>query len=258
MAGTDLVPRTTADVIEEPTLTDGATTDAGNARVPTTRGSGRLNRATKIMFSAVALVTVLEVLAFSGTYFLYSSHYVSTDNAQVDGDQIDINAPTTGSVTGWSIGQGSTLRKNEVVGSIKGIGSGAQPQRPVKSPGIGTVAVNTVVDGQYVTSGTTLAVAYDPNSIYITARVNEKDVSGVRLGQLANISVDAYPGTPVLGTVVEIQAGTAGQFAEWPGTDTDPTNPQRVDQYVPVKISITNSNGVRLLPGMSVVAHIDR
>jgi multidrug resistance efflux pump len=201
---------------------------------------------------------VLEILAFTGTYFLYSSHYVTTDNAQVDGDQIDINAPATGAVTDWSISQGSTLRKNEVVGSIKGMGSGAQPQRPVKSPGVGTVAVNTVVDGQYVTAGTTLAVAYDPNSIYITARVNENDISGVHLGQLADISVDAYPGTPVLGTVTEIQAGTAGQFAAWPGADTDPSNPQKVDQYVPVKISITNSNGVQLLPGMSVVAHIER
>ena len=258
MAGTDLVPRTTADVVEEQTLTDEATIDAGHARVRTTRRPGRLNRASRIIFSVVALVAVLELIAFSGTYFLYSSHYVSTDNAQVDGDQIDINAPTTGSVTGWSISQGSTLRKNEIVGSIKGMGSGAQPQRPVKSPGIGTVAVNTVVDGQYVTAGTTLAVAYDPSSIYITARVNENDISGVRLGQLADISVDAYPGTPVLGTVVEIQAGTAGQFAAWPGTDTDPTNPQKVDQYVPVKISITNGNGVQLLPGMSVVAHIER
>jgi hypothetical protein len=34
-------------------------------------------------------------------------HYVSTDNAQVDGDQIMINGPATGLVTDWSIGEGS-------------------------------------------------------------------------------------------------------------------------------------------------------
>jgi multidrug resistance efflux pump len=258
MAGTDLVARTATDVIDETTLTDEAAVSSSNALGRTTRRRKGLKRSTKIAFTVIALVCALEALAFSGTYFLYSSHYVSTDNAQVDGDQININAPSTGAVTGWSISQGSTLRKNEIVGSIKGMGSGAQPQRPVKSPGIGTVAVNTVVDGQYVTAGTTLAVAYDPSSIYITARVKEDDISGVHLGQLADISVDAYPDTPVLGTVTEIQAGTAGQFAEWPGADTDPSNPQKVDQYVPVKISITNSNGVRLLPGMSVVAHINR
>jgi hypothetical protein len=32
---------------------------------------------------------------------------VSTDNAQVDGDQIMINGPATGLVTDWSIGEGS-------------------------------------------------------------------------------------------------------------------------------------------------------
>jgi multidrug resistance efflux pump len=128
----------------------------------------------------------------------------------------------------------------------------------VKSPGAGVIAVNTVVDGQYISAGVTLAVAYDPSSIYITARVKEDDIAGVHVGQLADISVDAYPGRPVLGTVTEIQAATAGQFAEWPGADTDPTNPQKVDQYVPVRIAITNADGVRLMPGMSVDVHIER
>ncbi|HEX4249116.1 MAG TPA: efflux RND transporter periplasmic adaptor subunit [Pseudonocardia sp.] len=150
------------------------------------------------------------------------------------------------------------MRKNEVVGSITATGGGAQPKRVVKSPGAGAVAVNTVVDGQYVSAGVTLAVAYDPSSSYITARVEEDDIAGVHPGQLADISVDAYPGTPVLGTVTQVQAATAGQLAEWPGDDTDPSNPQKVDQYVPVRIAITNSNGVRLMPGMSVDVHIER
>lgn len=218
----------------------------------------RLKRATKVGLIVIALVSLLETLAFSGTYLLYSRHYVSTDNAQVDGDQIQINAPATGTVTGWSISEESSVRRNQIVGRIQGVGSGGQPKRAVRAPGTGVVALDTVVNGQYVTEGTMLAAAYDPNSIYITARVKEHDIGHVHPGQQVEISVDAYPGTPVLGMVTEVEAATSGEFSPWPGPDTDPTNPQKVDQYVPVKISIINGNGTTLVPGMNVTAHIQR
>src|SRR5882757_7830714 len=51
-----------------------------------------LRRSTKIALIVVAVLSLLEVAAFAGTYALYTRHYVSTDNAQVDGDQIVINA----------------------------------------------------------------------------------------------------------------------------------------------------------------------
>ena|SRR5882757_2740208 len=124
-----------------------------------------LRRSTKIALIVVAVLSLLEVAAFAGTYALYTRHYVSTDNAQVDGDQIVINAPATGNVTDWSISEGSTVRDNQAVGRIQAVGSGAQPKRAVRSPGAGTIAVNAVVEGQYVTEGTTLAAAYDPRSI---------------------------------------------------------------------------------------------
>lgn len=218
----------------------------------------RFAKPTKIALMVIAVVSVLEAVAFSGTYLMYSRHYVTTDNAQVDGDQINIKAPTTGNVTDWSISKGSDLRENQIVGRIEGVGSGAQPKRAVRAPETGVVAVNTVVEGQYVTMGTTLATAYDPNSIYITARVEENDISDIHLGQPVKISADAYPDTPVLGTVTQIQGATAGEFTFWPSPDTDPSNPQKTDQYIPVKIAITNNNGVALMPGMNVVTQIQR
>lgn len=218
----------------------------------------RLKKSAKTALIVIAVVSLLEILAFSGTYFLYSRQYVTTDNAQVDGDQIHIIAPTPGTVTDWSIRGGSTVRKNQIVGRIQSVGSGAQPKRTIRSPGTGTIAINTEAEGQYVNAGTTLATAYDPNSIYITARVEENDIGDVHPGQQVNIAVDAYPDTPVLGIVTQIQGATAGEFSPWPSPDTDPTNPQKVDQYIPVKISIINSNEARLVPGMNVVAHIRR
>jgi multidrug resistance efflux pump len=249
MSTTDLAPRTEGEPGPGP---------ASAPDRPAPRGRTPLKRSTKVALIVIATVSLLEALALAGTYLLYSRHYVTTDNAQVDGDQIRINAPTTGTVIDWSISAGSTVRGNQVVGRIQGVGGGAQPKRPVRSPGAGTIAVNTVADGQYVTAGTTLATAYDASSTYVTARVEEADIGGVRPGQLVDISVDAYPRARVRGMVTHIQGAAAGEFAVFPGSDTDPTNPQKVDQYIPVRIEITDSDAARLLPGMSVVAKIHR
>jgi multidrug resistance efflux pump len=217
-----------------------------------------LRRTTKIALIVVVALSLLEISAFAGTYLLYTRHYVSTDNAQVDGDQILINAPVTGNVTDWSVGTGATVRDNQVVGRIQAVGGGAQTKRAVRAPGAGTIALSAVVEGQYVTEGTTLAAAYDPSAMYITARVADTDIGGVRLGQPVDIAVDAYPGAHVSGVVIGIQAAAAGKFTIFPSLDADPTNPQKVDQYIPVKISISNYDGAHLLPGMSVAVDIRR
>jgi multidrug resistance efflux pump len=211
-----------------------------------------------VIVAAVTVVSLLELAAFTGTYLSFTRYFVSTDNAQVDADQIDINAPTAGTVSGWAIDQGATVRTHQVVGFITGTGSGGQPKRPVRSPGAGQVSVNTVVNGQYVAAGTTLAVAYSPASTYVTARVKETDIAAVYLGQQAEVLLDAYPGKPLYGTVSDIRFATASESDPWPSADTDPTNPQKVDQYIPVKILVTDNPGEPLLPGMNASVRIHR
>ncbi|HTF53311.1 MAG TPA: HlyD family efflux transporter periplasmic adaptor subunit [Pseudonocardia sp.] len=220
--------------------------------------SNKLKRSTKIGLLVIALVSLLEASALSGTYLLHSRHYVSTDNAQVDGDKIEINAPTTGTIADWALSQGSVIRENELVGRIQGVGGGAQPKRAVRAPGAGTIAVNNTVAGQYVLAGTKLATAYDFNSIYLTARVEETEIAEVRVGGLVDISVDAFPGVTVGGQVSEIQGSTAGEFSFFPSPDSDPSNPQKIDQYIPVKITIMNANGVTLVPGMNANVRIHK
>jgi hypothetical protein len=231
---------------------------AGPAAAPTPVVSPKTRRTTRILFTLVAVLSLLEAAAFTGNYLLYSRHYVSTDNAQVDGDKVDINAPATGLVTDWRATQGSTVNRGEILGRITIQGSSAQPRNTVRSPGAGTVAVDNVVDGEWVNAGDEMATAYDFNSIYVTARVSENDISEVRIGRPVDISVDAYPRASVTGIVQEIQASAAGQFSTYPGPDTDPTNPRKVDQYVPVKIAFTNTGRVELSPGMNVTVHIHK
>lgn len=230
-------------------------------------------RTTKIGVVAVVVLALLEISALGARYLTTDRLWVIADNAQVDGDQVQIHAPTTGVVVDWSLGMGSPVRPHQNVGRIEIQGSGAQPKKPIRSPGSGTVAETMVTEGMYVTEGSLLAVAYDPTSIYVTARVPEEEVSGVRVGAPVDIVVDASPKVPVTGTVAVIGAASAGaselennsgtdplsrEQPIYPGPDTDPQNPQRVDQYIPVKILFARTGAAQVAPGQNVTVHIHR
>jgi biotin carboxyl carrier protein len=231
------------------------------------------SRTTKIGVAVVVVLALLEISALGTRYLTTDRLWVIADNAQVDGDEVQINAPTTGVVVDWSLDMGSPIRPHQSVGRIEIQGSGAQPKKPIRSPGSGTVAQTMVTEGMYVTAGSLLAVAYDPTSIYVTARVPEEEVSGVRVGAPVDIVVDASPGVPVTGTVAVVGAASAGaselenntgadplsrEQSIYPGPDTDPQNPQRVDQYIPVKILFTHTGAARVTPGQNVTVHIHR
>lgn len=243
-----------------PTTGGGGQALAGEVPGSANGRAGRFPSFTGSRRVALAVIAVLAMLAsggFAGAYFLHSRNYVSTDNAQVDGDKIDINAPTTGTLSRWSITKGSPITTNQVIGRVKILGSFAEPQMPVKSPGTGTVALNNVAQGQYVTAGTELATGYDFTRTYVTARIDETDIPDVQPGQLVDIDVDAYPDTPVTGTVEQIQGAAAGLLSLFPESNSS-GNFQKVTQVIPVRIAFLDTRGLELIPGMNVTVHIHK
>ena len=129
-------------------------------------------RSTKISLTAWVVVVLLQVAAVGATYVLYSGPYVTTSNAQVDGDRVQINAPADGVLIKWDISQGTVVRPGQAVGRIKLNGTGfSGPQQIIRSPGRGQVAMEMVEEGQWVSAGTTLALAFEFSDIYVTAPV---------------------------------------------------------------------------------------
>jgi multidrug resistance efflux pump len=217
----------------------------------------QMSRSTRLSLIVILVVAVLAGGGVTTYYVLDAQNYVTTDNAQVDGDRISVNAPTSGTVINWTAQQGAQLQQDHVVGRIRMQGAFVQPEMAVRAPANGTVAVNNVVEGTYVTAGTELAVAYDFSKIYVTARVDETDVDYVRAGQIVDIEVDAFPGHTFVGTVREVQGGAAGVFSLFPESNTS-GNFQKVTQVIPVKIDIGNPEGLGLVPGMNVTVKIHK
>ncbi|MGH3697586.1 MAG: efflux RND transporter periplasmic adaptor subunit [Pseudonocardiaceae bacterium] len=233
---------------------DQQSTDGATSPPP---GRRKLKRSTRIALIVILIAALLAAAGFATSYFLNARNYVTTDNAQVDGDKIAVNAPVSGTLLDWTATQGAALEKNQVIGRIEMDGGFNKPQKSIRAPGEGTVAVDNSVVGTWVTAGTQLAVAYNLDKIYVTARVDETDVKAVRVGQVVDISVDAFPNTPITGRVREIQGGAAAVFALFPQNNSG-GNFQKVTQLIPVKIGLDNAPNVDLVPGMNVTVHIHK
>jgi multidrug resistance efflux pump len=235
-----------ADTAETPTA--GGEQEGGSGRRP-------VKRSTRIALLVIVVLAVVAAIGFAVSYFLESSRYVTTDNAQVDGTQIPISAPATGTLVRWTGTQGSVLRQDQVVGRIQLQGGYVQPQLVIRAPDDGTIARDDTTNGAYVTAGTQLAVAYDPGGVFVTARVDETDIDDVHEGAAVDLTVDAYPGAALTGTVRGIQGGAAGVFSPFPQSNSS-GNFQKVTQVIPVKVAIDDPRGLDLIPGMNVTASI--
>jgi multidrug resistance efflux pump len=220
-------------------------------------GRRPLKRSTRIALIVIVLLALLAAIAFAVNYFLVSSRLVSTDNAQIDGTQIPIVAPASGTLVGWSATQGTVLRRDEAVGRVQMQGAFVQPQLTIRAPAAGTVAQDNTTEGAYVTAGTPLAIAYDTSGLYVTARVDETDIDQVHVGAPVDLSVDAYPGVPLTGSVREIQTAAAGVFSPLPQSNSS-GNFQKVTQVIPVKVTIDDPRGLDLVPGMNVTVDIHK
>jgi len=217
----------------------------------------RMKRSTRIALVVILVVAALAGAALGASYLIDARNYVTTDNAQVDGDEIAVNAPTSGTLTDWTATQGAHLQQDHVVGRIRMQGAFVQPEMPVRAPADATVVVDNGVEGAYVAAGTQLAVAYDFSKIYVTARVDETEIDDVRPGQHVDIEVDAFPDAELTGTVREVQGGAAGVFSLFPQSNTS-GNFQKVTQVIPVEITIENAGDLALVPGMNVTVKIRR
>ena len=122
----------------------------------------------------------------------------------------------------------------------------------IRAPEDGRVTNRAVSAGDYVQVGQAL-MAIVPTHLFVTANFKETQLTNMRPGQPATISVDAYPDTKWHAHVDSIMAGSGARFSLLPPENAT-GNYVKVVQRVPVKIVFDESpDRQRVLgPGMSV------
>jgi membrane fusion protein, multidrug efflux system len=128
----------------------------------------------------------------------------------------------------------------------------------ILSPADGLVGQRQVRLGQFVNVGTQVIAVLPLPNIWTLANFKETQMTNIRVGQPARVTVDAFPDLKLTGHVDSWSPGTGSTFALLP-PDNATGNFTKVVQRVPVKIVLDNnpSLGVLVRPGMSVEATVD-
>src|SRR5579883_398238 len=115
----------------------------------------------------------------------------------------------------------------------------------IRAPVDGVVVSRNMDVGQTVAASfqapTIFLIAQDLTKMQVDTNVDEADVGPIRVGQRANFTVDAYPGTVFPGTVIQIRQA--------------PINVQNVVTY-DVVVGVSNEE-LKLLPGMTASVRIE-
>lgn len=116
----------------------------------------------------------------------------------------------------------------------------------------GRVVQLSAADGQYVQTGTNLAM-FVPDKLWVTANFKETQLDRIRRGQPVALTIDAYGGRTIYGHIASVQPGSGTAFSLLPAENAT-GNYVKIVQRVPVKIVLDDvPSDVALGPGMSVV-----
>ncbi len=128
----------------------------------------------------------------------------------------------------------------------------------IVSPADGLVGQRQVRPGQFVNAGAQVIAVVPLPNLWVIANYKETQMTNMRLGQPAEVSVDAFPDLRLTGHVDSWAPGTGATFALLP-PDNATGNFTKVVQRVPVKIVLDPdpSLGALVRPGMSVIAKVD-
>jgi membrane fusion protein (multidrug efflux system) len=128
----------------------------------------------------------------------------------------------------------------------------------VRAPFAGIVAqAHNLQPGEFLPASQTAFELVAIDRAWIEAMPKETELTYVRTGQQATITVDAYPGVTWHGTVDSLSPASGASFALLPAQNTS-GNWVKVVQRIPVRIAVTSGDGLPpLRAGMSVVVSID-
>jgi membrane fusion protein (multidrug efflux system) len=129
----------------------------------------------------------------------------------------------------------------------------------VKAPFAGIVTnVPSIAPGKYLQASVTAFYLVAADHVWVVANPKETELTYVRAGQSATVSVDTYPDVQWTGSVESISAAAAQEFSLLPAQNTS-GNWIKVVQRIPMRVRLdTNDKSLPpLRPGMSVEVDVD-
>ena len=127
----------------------------------------------------------------------------------------------------------------------------------IKAPVDGYITKRNVEAGKMISRGQPLLalVPLSADDIWVTANFKETEITNMRVGQYAEVKVDAYPGHTFKAEVESLMSGTGAAFSLFPPENAS-GNYVKVVQRIPVRLRLTDYDPAKdptLRIGMSVI-----
>jgi membrane fusion protein (multidrug efflux system) len=127
----------------------------------------------------------------------------------------------------------------------------------VAAPANGVISqVDSLNVGQFIAIGTTIASLVEDGDTWVEANFKETQVGSLKIGQPADVTVDAYPGITFHGAVDSLGVATGSEFSLLPAQNAT-GNWVKVVQRIPVRIKVPANANAPLRTGMSANVSVD-
>jgi membrane fusion protein (multidrug efflux system) len=128
----------------------------------------------------------------------------------------------------------------------------------IRAPFDGVVGNRAVQPGQYVQAGSRVMALVPLDSVRVEANLKETQLAGVKVGQLVDLSIDAFGGRVITGRVESIAPASGSLFSLLPPENAT-GNFTKIVQRLTVRIALpADVIAERILrPGMSVIVGIN-
>jgi hypothetical protein len=230
----------------------------GVAEAPAAKRRPRLM--TRRVLLPLLAVILIGVAAFGFNTYREGQMYVTTENAQLTGQPVQVGAMNAGRVDTIMPSIGASVHKGDVIAQVAlpstvGMGQNGQPKMgflgagdthvDVQAPFDGVVIAEPVAVGATVAAGQAIVTLVDPTQLWVNANIEETNVGRLKVGQTVTVHVDAL-GADIPGRVEAVTPATANTFSLLPNSNAS-GNFTKVTQLVPVRISVNLGNQPLLL-----------
>lgn len=131
--------------------------------------------------------------------------FVRTNGEVETQTSIDVFPAIGGTVVEMKVSLGSSVKKGDVIAYVDSSEAGSYYEKsPVVAPIDGSIISSPVKTGQKVTTSSVITKIGDVDNLQVTANIPERYVAELKIGQRAEITLEAYPDTIFYARVVRI------------------------------------------------------
>lgn len=221
-----------------------------------------------LILLAVGVIAVIV----GGSLFGYgtwnnSRNFVSTGNAQVVADLIQVGSNNAGRVVAVNVGVGAPVTEGQVIATVDiatvisrsdttgtaklGFRDVQDQRADVLAPRSGVIAALRAKEGDTVSAGQPIVTLMDPRQVWVVANIGEGKIKRIHAGQIVEVTVDSF-GRTLAGRVDTVWPVTAASLQP---ERSDSTAFDEVSQVVPIKIILDGLHPF-LIPGSTAEVKI--